>query len=262
MKSYKYICGNAFKSLCKYSVGKYTGPHQHDFVVNVNSQENNRVFVKTEYLANFFHYFNLDFEFEIITHNSDITIDDKFKKFLDDERVLKWYGQNIEISHPKINSIPIGIANPKWAHGNQEILNKIASEKIEKDNLIYVNFDVNTNYIERSTCLEETGLSLSEKVDYESYLREVARSHFILSPNGNGIDCHKHWEAFYLNTVPVVTNSMNIQHHKHLPFLVLKEWKDFKESDVSESKYRSLMKDFNNKNLLFENYSKELGWIK
>ena len=75
MKSYKYICGNAFKSLCKYSVGKYTGPHQHDFAVNVNSQENNRVFVKTEYLANFFHYFNLDFEFEINLAKNDI-IDD------------------------------------------------------------------------------------------------------------------------------------------------------------------------------------------
>ena len=125
-----------------------------------------------------------------------------------------------------------------------------------------MNFDINTNYIERSTCLEETGLKLSEKVDYESYLREVARSHFILSPNGNGIDCHKHWEALYLNTVPIVTNSINIQHHKHLPFLILKEWRDFKESDISEAKYASLMKGFNSENLFFQNYCKELGWIK
>ncbi len=262
MKSYKYICGNAFKDSCKYSIGKYTGPHEHDFSVNINGQDNNRIFIKSEYIGNFFHYCDFDFKFEIVSHNSDITIDEKFKKFLDDERVLKWYGQNIALSHPKITSIPIGIANPKWAHGNQKILEKIASENIKKDKLIYVNFDINTNYIERSACLEETGLNLSEKVDYESYLREVARSHFILSPNGNGIDCHKHWEAFYLNTVPVVTNSMNIQHHKHLPFLILKEWKDFKESDVSEAKYASLMKGFNSENLFFQNYCKELGWIK
>ncbi len=262
MKSYKYICGNAFKHQCKYSVGKFKDARIHDFSFSVNNNDNNKVFIKTEYVGNFFHYINLDFEFEIVTHNSDIPVDSRFINFLENEKVTKWYGQNINIAHPKVESIPIGLANPKWAHGNQKTLEEVASRNIKKEQILYVNFDVSTNYIERSTCLEETGLSLSEKVDYESYLREVARSHFILSPNGNGIDCHKHWEAFYLNTVPVVTNSMNIQHHKHLPFLVLKEWKDFKESDVSESKYRSLMKDFNNNNLLFENYSKELGWIK
>ena len=42
----------------------------------------------------------------------------------------------------------------------------------------------------------------------------------------------------------------------------IKEWKDFKESDVSEAKYASLMKGFNSENLFFQNYCKELGWIK
>lgn len=260
MKTYKYICGNAFKHKCKYSVGKYLGAREHDYILNANDQSNNRVFIKTEYVGNFFHYTNFDFEFELVTHNSDIPIDDRFENFLNDSRVLKWYGQNINIAHPKVRSIPIGLANPKWPHGNQEVFDKIASENIEKDQILYVNFDVNTNYIERSQCLEDTGLKVSEKLNFEDYLREVARSYFILSPNGNGIDCHKHWEALYLNTVPVVSSSINIQHYQHLPFLVLKQWKDFDKSQLTPDLYNQCIKNYKKDDLLFENYVKSLKW--
>ena len=77
-------------------------------------------FVKTEYVANFFHYVDIDHNFNIFTHNSDIPINDEFLKYLNDPRVINWYGQNIDIEHEKLKSVPIGLANPKWAHGNQD----------------------------------------------------------------------------------------------------------------------------------------------
>ena len=262
MKSYKYICGNAFKHQCKYSVGKFKDARIHDFSFSVNNNDNNKVFIKTEYVGNFFHYINLDFEFEIVTHNSDIPVDSRFINFLENEKVTKWYGQNINIAHPKVESIPIGLANPKWAHGNQKTLEEVASRNIKKEQILYVNFDVSTNYIERSKCLEETGLELSKKIRYEEYLEEIAKSYFIISPNGNGIDCHKHWEAFYLNTVPIVTDSINIQMHNELPFLILNEWKDFKSLDLTEELYNKTMSSFNREDLLFENYIKLNNFLK
>ena len=39
------------------------------------------------------------------------------------------------------------------------------------------------------------------------YRREVRNSLFVLSPPGNGDDCHRTWEAIYLGAVPVVLSS-------------------------------------------------------
>ena len=57
---YKFLCGNAFRSECKYSVGKYLDARQHDFSFSIkaDSRDNDCVFIKTEYLGNFFHYIN------------------------------------------------------------------------------------------------------------------------------------------------------------------------------------------------------------
>ena len=51
----KYLCGNAFKSICKYSCGSYTDAFKHDFDFRVKKNvDNDLVFVKTEYLEHFF----------------------------------------------------------------------------------------------------------------------------------------------------------------------------------------------------------------
>ena len=110
---YKFLCGNAFKSTCRYSVGKYINAREHDFDFTIKEGiDNDAVFIKTEYVGNFFQYINLEKPFHIYTHNSDIPIDGRFSKFLDDPRVLSWRGQNVNIEHEKVTPIPIGLANP------------------------------------------------------------------------------------------------------------------------------------------------------
>lgn len=256
-KKYKFICGNAFKHSCRYSVGKYHDSRRHDFEFKIKKEiDNNLVFIKTEYTADFFRYINMDYPFSVVTHNSDITIDENFLPFIENKKVNRWYGQNININHEKVTPVPIGLANPKWPHGNQETLFSIQEENISKDKLLYVNFDKYTNLGERQKCLEETGVELEEKTDFKSYLREVARSYFVLSPNGNGIDCHKHWEAFYLNAIPVVSNSINVDYFvkRGLPFLVVNEWSAFKNITLSPELYKKIWKNFDPNFLNFNNY--------
>ena len=51
----KYICGNAFKSICKYSSGSYKNATRHEFDFRVRSDlDNNLVFVNTHYPRTFF----------------------------------------------------------------------------------------------------------------------------------------------------------------------------------------------------------------
>ena len=261
MTDYKYICGNAFKSMCQYSVGKYTDARTHDFNFSIKENlDNDTVFIKTEYVGNFFHYVDIQKPFHIITHNSDIPIDERFSKFLEDERVISWKGQNINIEHAKVTPIPIGLANPKWPHGNPEIFTKIRNElingEIKKDKLFYTNFDIYTNLQERQTCLRETGFKLEPKLDFESYLREVARSYFIVSPDGNGIDCHKHWEALYLNSIPIVSSGINVNYfkNKQIPFLILDSWSELNNIKLSPELHEKIWGNFDSDTLLFDNY--------
>lgn len=260
-KKYKFICGNAFKHCCRYSVGKYHDSRRHDFEFKVRAEKNNDlVFIKTEYTADFFRYIDIDHPFSVITHNSDITIDENFLPFIENEKVNQWYGQNINISHEKVKPIPIGLANPKWPHGNPEIFEKIRNElingEIKKDKLFYVNFDIYTNLGERQKCLSESGLKLEPKLDFESYLRELARSYFVISPNGNGIDCHKNWEALYLESIPVVSQGINANYFKEkgIPLLVVGEWGELKNIELCPELYKKIWKEFDSDCLIFDDY--------
>ncbi len=259
MKEYKYLCGNAFKSICKYSSGYYTSARQHFFNFAIKEEiDNNLVFLKTEYLPTFFKYIHLDFDFTLVTHNSDIPIDAELMQYIANPQVKKWYGQNISIRHPKLHSIPIGLANPKWGHGNVELFDEAISNEYwkNKNNLVYSNFDVGTNPPERVKCLEHTKIKPDERIPFPEYLKKMGESYFVISPNGNGVDCHKHWEALYLKTIPIVTKSVNMEFYKDLPFLVIDDWSYFDVNKLSKELYDEIWGDFDPNSLNFTNYLK------
>tara|TARA_R100000008_G_scaffold65847_1_gene42810 strand:+ start:2800 stop:3594 length:795 start_codon:yes stop_codon:yes gene_type:complete len=262
MHNFKYICGNAFKSLCQYSSGSYSDARTHNFDFKVRKDiDNDYVFVKLEYLPTFLEYIKLDFPFTLFTHNTDVSIvenNDIFQSVLNNPQVKRWYSQNVSYEHPKLFSIPIGLANPKWAHGNPDKMDFAINENYKKNNMVYCNFDIGTNPPERTKCLEETGLKLPKRVPIEKYLEEMGRSYFCLSPNGNGIDCHKHWEALYLKTIPIVTKSINIDCYSQFPFLVIDDWQDYKNLNLSKELYEDIWKDFDPSSIYFENYIKKI----
>ena len=61
---------------------------------------------------------------------------------------------------------------------------------------------------------------------YETYLRDLAQSEFVISPRGNSLDCHKTWEALYLGAIPIVKTSELDPLYKNLPVLIVKDWSD------------------------------------
>ena len=51
---------------------------------------------------------------------------------------------------------------------------------------------------------------------------------FVLSPIGNGLDCHRTWEAIYLGCVPVVLcGSLSEEFTSNLPIFAVEDWSDF-----------------------------------
>ncbi|CAF1372513.1 unnamed protein product [Adineta steineri] len=52
---------------------------------------------------------------------------------------------------------------------------------------------------------------------------------FWLSPRGNGLDCHRTWEALYLDAIPIVWNSTLNPLYVDLPIIILNDWSELTE---------------------------------
>jgi len=246
------ITGNKFKKMCHYSLDEF------GFIKHVEPDDGEilKIFVKIDFVHQFF-CDKQNVPFILITHNGDISISDVYLKYLEEPNLISWYGQNINTIHFKLKSIPIGIANEKWPHGNESIFLEVIKENNLKENLIYVNFDVNTNRNERGYCLTEInkqGLSLEQIKPFKEYLQDVSKSYFVISPNGNGIDCHKTWEALYLKTIPIVTKSINIEYYKDLPILIISDWSNFNIKNINIELYNKIWDDFNPIKLTINNF--------
>jgi hypothetical protein len=249
----EYITGNKFKNFCNYY---FEG---RDLILNKQPQygEIIKVFVKTDFIDSFFYKFFFSENFIIFTHNSDYGINSNHIRYLNLPNVIAWYAQNIYIDHPKLKSIPIGIANEEWIHGNTLIIESARSKNFKKNNLIYANFNIRTNPKERShcaNCISRHNVKINSPTKFKEYIDSLSKSYFSISPNGNGVDCHKTWESLYLKTIPIVTKSINSVQYKNLPIVIIDDWSDFQLNSFSLELYESIWYNFNIDKLNFTSY--------
>jgi len=253
----QYITGNKFKLMSNFILDENGFRKNKEF----NKDQVPIYFIKTDFLDFFIKSFKPEKKFKIITHNSDFEISQKYDLLLNDPLLVSWFGQNINYKHPKLISIPIGIANEIWSHGDEKILKKVCEKNLQKEKLIYCNFDINTNFFERKKCVQsmvKNKLLMSDRKNFEGYLDDLSKSFFSLSPNGNGIDCHKLWESLYLKTIPVVTKSINVDFYKNLPILIIDSWEDLDVSLLTEDLYKKIMSGFDINKISFKNYEEKI----
>jgi len=63
---------------------------------------------------------------------------------------------------------------------------------------------------------------------------------FVASPPGNGLDCHRTWEALYVKTIPIVLRSVAMEYFAQhgLPIYIIDNWSDL--NTLSESDLRDI----------------------
>lgn len=167
--------------------------------------------------------------FTLITHNSDHGVDEKMLPYLNETKIKKWFCQNKYIDHSKLFSLPIAIANSQWPHGNLQTLEEIIRLEIPKNNLVYKNFNISTNYNHRQQAHIDTiqnNFQMAPSVSFLEYIKILKQSYFCFAPLGNGADCHRIWECLYLNCVPIVPKHLfAFDDFKHLPILFVDSYK-------------------------------------
>lgn len=253
-----FISGTYFKHLCKYRYSHYYDAASPYFSVEKYNGLDIH-FVKPEHLDNLVEYIHTPIN--LMTHNSDIGITKELFTYISEKiPIVKWFAQNIRYDHESLIPIPIGIANPKWEHGRIERFEKVISKKISKTKILHCDFNIRTNPEERLKCLRLTGLSVKEYPfcngpdqhnsfcahTHEQYLEDIAASFFTISPNGNGIDCHKTWEALYMGSIPIVTQSVMSYKYRAMgiPIIILEDWSQFHYLELDEYVYKKLWNDW------------------
>jgi hypothetical protein len=61
---------------------------------------------------------------------------------------------------------------------------------------------------------------------FYSYIENLASHQFVLSPPGNGIDCHRTWEALYCKCIPIVIDNYIYNYWNNLPIIKVKDYSE------------------------------------
>ena len=192
-----------------------------------------------------------------------------FDSFINDDRIIKWFCQNWIGNHKKVTLMPIGLdyhtlsnKNHEWGPKTipidqemllQKIKDKSASfsERIHK---WYANFQflTTTRYgNDRISAINEISKNLvyyePNKIKRLNTWINQSKYTFVISPHGNGLDCHRTWEALCLGCIPIMKKSQISHLFEDLPVLIVDAW-----GDISENLLHSTIEDFKAKKFNFE----------
>lgn len=239
-----YLSGDTFRKYCD---------HVFDIKDQANPETIKRgdiVFVCSDphFLNEFFQKYHplIKEPYILVTHNSDENITEKYKVYLESDKIYLWFAQNVAYIHPKLIPIPIGLENNVWQRHYVEMINSLIIGGInqeEKRYLAYMNFSTGTNNAERLPAYNYFNKTpfcyCSPRKGNVEYLRDVCHSIFIVSPHGNGLDCHRTWEALYLGAIPIVKRSTLDKMYEDLPVLIVDDWSEATQ-EFLEKKYIEL----------------------
>jgi hypothetical protein len=157
---------------------------------------------------------------------------------------------NRQTSNENTYGLPLGITSDcddSSKHrilGNKDIMIEVINEYIPKNNLVYLNFSIDTFPVLRNqvfnTFKDKTWVKIGETIftieGRKKYLQEIKSSKFVLCPRGNGIDTHRIWEALYMGSIPIVIYEDAHHLFTDLPILFIDDWNEINE-DFLNQKY-------------------------
>jgi hypothetical protein len=94
-------------------------------------------------------------------------------------------------------------------------------------------------------------------VNPENYYEELTQTKFVISPEGNGIDCHRHYEALMAGAIPIIEKNTLIQEkYRDLPVLYTNDYSEI-TIDYLNSIYDTMINRKYNFSRLFLTYYDE-----
>ena len=212
----------------------------------------------------------------------DLFTNDTFNSFIENYKIIHWYAQNCVIKHKKMTQLPIGLDyhtmsnnnHHKWGNYQTPMKQEIVLSGISNNSLpfwerklkCYSNFHFNINSYDRGDAINSIDKNL---VDYETH--QIKRDEtwnkmtsycFIISPHGNGLDCHRTWEALHLGCIPIVKKSSLDNMYDNLPVLIVNEWSDININLLNSTinKFRNIKDNFDYDKLRLEHWVSKIKY--
>lgn len=123
-----------------------------------------------------------------------------------------------------MNPFSIGMSPAMWTVNPLSMLGAPTPLFRDRSTLCYLNITLTTDRRRRPTApnraafqetLIKNGFCVSGGLPTTDYWRALCNSIYVISPEGNGIDCHRTYEALMAGCIPIVEQA----HESHLRFL-------------------------------------------
>jgi len=201
-------------------------------------------------------------KFVLVTGDEDWGIPAGFpgsRQLLADPRVVCWFTQNYDgsDSNPKLHRLPIGldfhtISNRrKWGHwpatpaaqeAELEQLLGAAPENGERQLRVHADFHFSRHKKQvwgDDRAAVQRALEGNPDVQFQTrklrrldLWREKTRYAFVVSPHGNGLDCHRTWESLVLGNIVIVKRSSLDPLYEGLPVIIVDDWREITHENL------------------------------
>jgi hypothetical protein len=192
----------------------------------------------------------------LITSDGDRAVPSSYQKsvvdkLLQSDKIISWYTQNYDgsIVHSKLKCMPIGLDlhTSQWLINNS-IHNKIMyliqkrREPINKiKNYIFLDAHLSVTHPERSDLFRLVKNNkhihfLKERISFQMITDMYINYQFVISPRGNGLDCHRTWELFLAGCI-VITKTSSLDEmfiSNDLPVVILNDWCELNCDDLDK----------------------------
>ena len=167
----------------------------------------------------------------VLVHNGDSALSEKSISAYASLPV-KCFAVNTERIENLVEPLPLGIENASLRrNGSLHYYNalNLKVRRSRRENLVLVSFREQTHLAYRSKVSAQFKAAGYDnmKLGVSKYRQILQSSMYVISPRGNGIDCHRTWEAIYHGTVPVIERRFYLFDHLNLPVLVVDSYADF-----------------------------------
>lgn len=252
------------------------------YLDTMHQSENMSIYVCTHLLTYFISSIlpKITMPFYLVSGDSDLDVQKEavsanlFKKLVDSPYLLKWFAQNItDPPAPKVVQMPIGLDyhtifnNPNhWWKMHTEgskpteqesILNSLRQSMKSHDERTCKIFSNVHHTLDRHGDRGSAISALYNKPDLiaiaSTHLSrsqtwgEMCKYSFVLSPFGNGYDCHRTWEALSFGAIPIVRAKHFKELFADLPVLNVDEW-----SDITQELLQNTIREFKQRNFNYE----------
>jgi hypothetical protein len=219
-----------YEDICDYSVVPPYGKLLTTDVLTRNAS----IFCKTDFIDYLFNNIkDSKCSYTLVTHHSDYPIDET-RWLRKPSCIKKWFAINPVVTDSNLIAIPLGVKTHKDPYLEPQYMTKWFADNINilryntKQHNVYCNWNItNTDRNIITGLLKNNNVNFSHDscLPFNEYITNMSKHKFVISPPGNGIDCHRTWEALYVDCIPIVIKN-NIYNNWNLPIIQVNDYSE------------------------------------